>query len=63
MDTNLNIPAHKKVVSVEVLHLDEPGYGPQGQLEFWIFQIMEKVQMRLLAGCLGKVMSLDGCDS
>lgn len=31
MDTNLNIPPQKKVVSVEILHLDEPGYGPQGK--------------------------------
>ena len=29
MDTNLNIPI-KRVVSVEILHLDELGYGPQG---------------------------------
>lgn len=31
MDTNSNIPAEKKVVSVEILHLDELGYGPQGK--------------------------------
>ena len=31
MDTNSNIPAQKKVVSVEILHLDELGYGPQGK--------------------------------
>ena len=31
MDTNTNIPAQKKVVSVEILHLDELGYGPQGK--------------------------------
>jgi hypothetical protein len=28
MDTNSNIPTEKKVVSVEILHLDEKGYGP-----------------------------------
>lgn len=32
MDTNSNITAEKKVVSVEILHLDELGYGPQGKL-------------------------------
>jgi Pentapeptide repeats (9 copies) len=31
MDTNLNIPPQKKIVSVEILHLDELGYGPQGK--------------------------------
>ena len=31
MDTNSNIPPQKKVVSVEILHLDELGYGPQGK--------------------------------
>ena len=31
MDTNSNIPPHKKVVSVEILHLDDLGYGPQGK--------------------------------
>jgi uncharacterized protein YjbI with pentapeptide repeats len=31
MDTNLNIPVQKKLVSVEILHLDELGYGPQGK--------------------------------
>jgi hypothetical protein len=31
MDTNLNSPVQKKVVSVEILHLDEMGYGPQGE--------------------------------
>jgi uncharacterized protein YjbI with pentapeptide repeats len=31
MDTNSNIPAEKKVLSVEILHLDELGYGPQGK--------------------------------
>lgn len=31
MDTNSNILAEKKVVSVEILHLDELGYGPQGK--------------------------------
>lgn len=31
MDTNSSIPAQKKVVSVEILHLDEVGYGPQGK--------------------------------
>jgi uncharacterized protein YjbI with pentapeptide repeats len=31
MDTKLNIPTEKKVVSVEILHLDELGYGPQGK--------------------------------
>lgn len=31
MDTNSNIPGQKKVVSVEILHLDELGYGPQGK--------------------------------
>jgi hypothetical protein len=32
MDTNSNIPAQKKIVSVEILHLDEMGYGPRGDL-------------------------------
>ena len=31
MDINSNIPEQKKVVSVEILHLDELGYGPQGK--------------------------------
>jgi Pentapeptide repeats (9 copies) len=31
MDTNSNIPAQKKVVSVEILHLDALGYGPNGK--------------------------------
>ena len=31
MDTNSNIPPQKKVISVEILHLDEAGYGPQGK--------------------------------
>jgi uncharacterized protein YjbI with pentapeptide repeats len=31
METNSNIPVEKKVVSVEILHLDELGYGPQGK--------------------------------
>ena len=31
MDTNSNIPVEKKIVSVEILHLDKPGYGPQGK--------------------------------
>jgi Pentapeptide repeats (9 copies) len=31
MDTKSNIPAEKKIVSVEILHLDELGYGPQGK--------------------------------
>jgi hypothetical protein len=31
MDTNSNIPAERKIVSVEILHLDELGYGPQGK--------------------------------
>ena len=31
MDTNSIIPAQKKVVNVEILHLDELGYGPQGK--------------------------------
>ena len=30
MDTNSNIPAQKKVVSVEILHLEELGYVPRG---------------------------------
>jgi Pentapeptide repeats (9 copies) len=33
MDTNSNIPPQKKVVRVEILHLKEKGYGPQGTLE------------------------------
>ncbi|MDO8458180.1 MAG: pentapeptide repeat-containing protein [Burkholderiaceae bacterium] len=32
MDTNSNIPTKKKVVSVEILHLDEKGYGPTREL-------------------------------
>ncbi len=32
METNSNTPTQKKTVSVEILHLDEIGYGPQGQL-------------------------------
>ncbi len=31
MDTNSNIPAERKIVSVEILHLDKLGYGPQGK--------------------------------
>ena len=31
MDTNSNIPAEKRVVGVEILHLDELGYGPRGE--------------------------------
>lgn len=31
MDTNSNIPVEKKVVSVEILHLDDLGYGPRGE--------------------------------
>jgi uncharacterized protein YjbI with pentapeptide repeats len=31
MDTNSNIPPEKKVVSVEILHLDQLGYGPKGK--------------------------------
>lgn len=48
MDTNLNIPAQKKVVSVEVLHLDDSGYGPQGKhtRREWRAECMEN----LLAG-------------
>jgi hypothetical protein len=38
MDTNSNIPAEKKVISVEILHLDELGYGPQGSWNFGFFR-------------------------
>jgi hypothetical protein len=31
MTIDSNIPAQKKVVSVDILHLDELGYGPQGK--------------------------------
>lgn len=31
MDTNSNIPPQKTVVSVEILHLDDLGYGPKGK--------------------------------
>ena len=31
MDTNSNIPEQKKFLSVEILHLDELGYGPKGE--------------------------------
>jgi hypothetical protein len=30
MDTNSNTPPQKKIINVEILHLDETGYGPQG---------------------------------
>jgi hypothetical protein len=31
MATNTSTPAQRKIVSVEILHLDETGYGPQGK--------------------------------
>jgi Pentapeptide repeats (9 copies) len=32
VDTNSNNSAQKKIVSVEIMHLDDEGYGPEGKL-------------------------------
>ena len=46
MDTNSNIPAEKKVVSVEILHLDELGYGPTG--EAYTARVAERSVLNIL---------------
>ena len=48
MDTNSNFSVQKKVLRVDILHLDELGYGPQGEhtRQQWRDECMDK----LLAG-------------